>query len=154
MASPITDFTPKRPHTKTASARALAKMAKSLNVTITHQADLSKLARAGLPTNSFISFAQCGFNRKELDWIIPTRTFTHRQKAQGVLSLEESDKLLRAAKIQALAVEVLGDQHKASSWLHKERSLFNNLSAMELMKTEHGAQLVEDALIQLDEGYF
>lgn len=154
MASPITDFTPKRHRTQTASTRALAKMAQSLNVAISGQADLSKWARAGLPTNSFVAFSQSGFTRKELEWIIPPRTFTHRQKENGVLTLEESDKLLRAAKIKALATEVLGNESKALTWLHKERNLFNGLTAMELIKTEHGAQLLEEVLIQLDEGYF
>lgn len=154
MTSTISDFIPKRAPAQTASSRALAKMAQSLNIPIAVQADLSKWARTGLPTHSFVSFSQVGFTRKELEWIIPPRTFTHRQKDQGVLTLEESDKLLRAAKINALAIEVLGNEAKALAWLHKERSLFNRLSAMELIKTEHGAQLVEEALIQLDEGYF
>ena len=61
---------------------------------------------------------------------------------------------LRAARLQALAREVLGSDDKALQWLHKPRRMFDQLSAMELMKTEAGAQLVEEVLSQLDAGYF
>jgi putative toxin-antitoxin system antitoxin component (TIGR02293 family) len=154
MSNPHVDFTPSRPRTQSASKRALINMGQSLNLKINVPADLSKLARAGLPTASFALFVKKGFSRAELDWIIPARTFTHRQKNKGVLTIEESDKLLRAAKIQALAWEVLGDSTKANNWLHQKRALFNGISAMELIRTEHGAQLVEEALIQMEEGYF
>lgn len=154
MAS-LAEFTPKTSTSKPAQVRALAKIASSLNVTIKSTRDLSRLARAGLPTASFETFSkqEFGFSRKEMEWIIPARTFSHR-KTDGRLTLDESDKLIRAARIQALATEVLGSEEKASRWLHQERSIFDELSAMELMKTEQGAQQVEDALIQLDEGYF
>jgi len=151
----IAEFTPKASKSKPAQVRALAKIASSLNVTVKSTRDLSRLARAGLPTTAFETFAKqsFGFTRKEMEWIIPTRTFSHR-KSGGHLTLDESDKLIRAARIQALAVEVIGNAEKALHWLHKERAIFDNLSAMEFMKTEQGAQQVEEALIQLDEGYF
>jgi putative toxin-antitoxin system antitoxin component (TIGR02293 family) len=147
-------FTPKAGRPKNVSSRALKKMALSLKVSIGDQSDLGRLARAGLPTQSFESFVKHGFSRKEMEWIIPPRTFTHRQKGDGRLTTEESDKLIRAAKIQALASEVLGSEEKALSWLHKERKIFQGLSAMELIKTEHGAYQVEEALIQFDEGFY
>ncbi len=151
----LIEFTPKASKSKPAQVRALAKIASSLNVTIKSTRDLSRLARAGLPTTAFESFSkrEFGFTRKEMEWIIPIRTFSHR-KSGGHLTLDESDKLIRAARIQALAAEVLGSEEKALRWLHQERTAFDNLSAMELMKTEQGAHQVEEALIQLDEGFF
>ena len=147
-------YTPKGNQAKSASARALGKMAIALDVTIASSKDLSRLARAGLFATSFETFAKKGFSRKEMDWIIPPRTLSHRLKNNERLTIEESDKLIRAAKIQALAAEVMGSEEKGSSWLHKARKVFDGLSAMELIKTELGAQLVEETLIQLDEGYF
>lgn len=147
-------YTPKGAQVKSASARALSKMAINLDVTIATAKDLSRLARAGLLATSFENFAKKGFSRKEMEWIIPPRTLSHRLKNNERLTIDESDKLIRAAKIQALASEVLGNEDKAAAWLHKERKIFDGLSAMELMKTELGAQLVEETLIQLDEGYF
>lgn len=154
MSESVGVFSPKGGHPKTASVRALGKMAVFLNIPISNSKDLVKFARAGLPATSFESFAKTGFSRKEMEWIIPPRTLSHRQKGDGLLSIEESDKLIRAAKIQALAFEVIGSEDKAISWLQKDRKVFDGLSAMELMKTEVGAQQVEETLIQLDEGYF
>jgi putative toxin-antitoxin system antitoxin component (TIGR02293 family) len=148
-------YTPNLSHAKSASARAILKAGVVLNVSIKNTSELVKFARVGLPAESFESFAKNnGFSRKEWDWIIPVRTLSHRRKGSGLLSIEESDKLIRAAKIQALATEVLGSEEKATAWLHKPRRIFDGFSAMEQMKTELGAQLVEEALIQLDEGYF
>lgn len=65
---------------------------------------------------------------------------------------DETEGSLRIAKITALAQEVLGAE-KATDWLNKPRKTFDGLSAMELIKTEPGASLVEETLIQLDEGY-
>lgn len=147
-------YTPKRDNAKSVSARALGKVAASLNIKVTTTKDLAKHARIGLTTTSFECFARKGFTRKEMDWIIPARTLSHRQKGGGRLTTEESDKLIRVAKIQALASEVLGSEEKAKAWLHKGRKMFDGLSAMELIKTELGAQEVEEVLISIDEGYF
>ncbi len=148
-------YTPSTPHAKSASSRALLKAGLALNISIKNTAELLQLARVGLPADSFEAFTKNnGFARKDWDWIIPVRTLSHRRKGNGRLSIEESDKLIRAAKIQALAVEVLGSEDKATAWLHKPRAIFDGCSAMEQMKTELGAQVVEETLIQLDEGYF
>lgn len=66
--------------------------------------------------------------------------------------VDEAETALRIAKITVLAQEVLGAE-KAIDWLNKPRKIFDGLSAMELIKTESGASLVQEKLIQLDEGY-
>ena len=95
-----------------------------------------------------------GFTRGEIAWIVPPRTLTHRRNKKLRLTSEESGRWLRAAKIRALANVVLGDSDKANTWLHKPRKAFDGLNAMELMKAEAGAQIVEEALGQLDTGFF
>lgn len=66
--------------------------------------------------------------------------------------VDEADTTLRIANITALAQKVLGAE-KATDWLNKPRKIFDGLSAMELTETESGASLVQEKLIQLDEGY-
>jgi hypothetical protein len=39
-------------------------------------------------------------------------------------------------------------------WLRGLQKRFVGLSALGMAATEHGARLVEDALVQIDEGYF
>lgn len=66
--------------------------------------------------------------------------------------VDEAETAHRIVKITALAQKVLGAE-KATDWLNKPRKVFDGLSAMELIKTESGASLVQEKLIQLDEGY-
>jgi len=49
---------------------------------------------------------------------------------------------------------VFGNHSKASAWLHKPRKAFNHQNAIDIMRTEPGAKLVEDTLNQIDVGYF
>lgn len=70
------------------------------------------------------------------------------------LTADETGRWFRAAKVHALASEVFGDEAKAMQWLHKPRKIFADLSAMEVIQTEAGAKLVEEALGQIDSGYF
>ena len=61
---------------------------------------------------------------------------------------------MRTMKILAMAEAVLGSSERAFGWLRKPRRAFGDISAMELLRTEAGGQLVEESLGQLDEGYF
>ena len=65
-----------------------------------------------------------------------------------------ADGLLHASKIGAMAGAVFGDSETALAWLREPRRSFGGVSALELLRTEAGAQVVEEALGQLDEGYF
>lgn len=147
-------FTPKAKHTKSASARALVQVGGILNISIKTPVDMVKLTRNGIAPEAVEALVERGFTRSEISWIVPARTLTHRRQKKQLLTADESGRWLRAAKLRALAEVVLGDDAKALQWLHKPRKAFDNLSAMELMQTEAGAQLVEDVLGQLDSGYF
>lgn len=64
-------YTPKGAQVKSASARALSKMAINLDVTITTAKDLSRLVRAGLLATSFETFAKKGFSRRRWTGLFP-----------------------------------------------------------------------------------
>ena len=147
-------FTPQSDQKKSASARALDKVAKMLKVPLKTSVDIVRLTRKGIDPDAVGELVKQGFTKSEIDWIVPARTLTHRRQKRERLTSEESGRWFRAAKLQTLAKEVFGDDDKALLWLHKPRKVFDNLSAMELMKTEAGAQLVEEVLGQLDSGYF
>ena len=53
----------------------------------------------------------------------------------------------------ALAEEIFGDDAKASRWLRKEKSRFEGRTPLEMLRTEAGARLVEEMLLQLDYGF-
>ncbi|MFP3663021.1 MbcA/ParS/Xre antitoxin family protein, partial [Burkholderia sp. SIMBA_043] len=70
------------------------------------------------------------------------------------LSPEESDKAIRLARIVAQATATFGDQDKAMAWLRHGLQRFGGRTSLDMSSTEHGARLVEEALTQIDEGYF
>lgn len=146
------EFTPEKAN-RGVSARVMARVGSILHIGLKTPLDVVRVSREGIVTSAVDLLVDQGFNRRDLDWIIPLRTLTHRREKGQKLTTDETERWLRAAKISALAQEVLGAE-KAMAWLNKPRKIFDGLSAMELIKTEPGASLVEETLIQLDEGYF
>ncbi len=154
MSATAATFTPRARSRRSASARALDRVGKMVDTPLRSAVDVVRLTREGVDPSAVDRLLEEGFSKSELSWIIPARTLTHRRQNKERLTAEESGRWLRAARLRAMAREVLGNDEKALQWLHRSRRAFDNLSAMELMKTEAGAQLVEEVLGQLDAGYF
>jgi putative toxin-antitoxin system antitoxin component (TIGR02293 family) len=154
MAETARVFTPTTRKGRTAGARALAQVGDMLDVSLKTPVDVVRLTRAGIDPHAMDELVKRGYKKSDINWVVPARTLTHRRKNRERLTPEESGRWFRAAKLQALAREVLGDDEKALRWLHKPRKMFDNLNAIELMQTEAGGQLVEEVLGQLDAGYF
>lgn len=122
--------------------------------------DLARIVRNGLPLTIQAEFLSHGMTKEEFHMIIiPHRTFRHRTERLNkglpeVLTADESDKALRAARVLSLAERVFGDRPKAFSWMRKAKKRFQGATPMEMLQTEAGARLVEQMLIQVDEGMF
>jgi putative toxin-antitoxin system antitoxin component (TIGR02293 family) len=84
--------------------------------------------------------------------IIPARTRRHRQERKERLTVEESDRLVRLARIQALAEDVFGDSVRANRWLREPLGELNGKPPLELARTEAGARLIEQILAKVDWG--
>lgn len=150
----IAEFKPTvRPQTS-AYSRVLIRVSEMVKGNIKNQFDEIALTQTGVKPAAVEVLAKSIVTINELSWVIARRTLTHRKNKGERLTPEESGRWLRAAKICALAEEVFGNQDKASTWLHKSRKSFANQSAITIMQTESGAKLVEDALNQIDAGYF
>ncbi|MFV0477717.1 MAG: antitoxin Xre/MbcA/ParS toxin-binding domain-containing protein [Parahaliea sp.] len=147
-------FKPSKTHQEGPGARAMAQIGKLLGLPICSALDMAKIVRGGIATDAVDLLLKQGYTRSETRWIVAPRTLTHRRRNQEPLSPEESGRLLRAAKLRAMAIIVLGDEERANLWLHKPRQGFGGSSAMDMMQTEYGGQVVEEALGQLDAGYF
>ena len=122
--------------------------------------DLAQTIRRGLPLETQVSLISHGMTKDEFHLIvIPHRTFRHRTERlnkglEEVLTADESDKALRAARILALSERVFGERQKALSWMRKAKKRFEGETPMAMLQTEAGARLVEQMLIQIDEGMF
>lgn len=70
-----------------------------------------------------------------------------RRKREGHLTKEESDRLVRLARLGERAVEVFdGDKQKAVRWLKAPKSVLQGETPLERADTEPGAREVEDML--------
>lgn len=83
---------------------------------------------------------------------LPLRTL-QRRKREGMLHSDESDRLLRAARVFAKAVALFeGDFHEASVWFTEKLPALGGLTPLELASTELGALEVEHVIHNLEHG--
>ena len=116
--------------------------------------DLERLVASRLPLSSLESLSSNGISTEEIyKFIVPRRTLSHRQAHQQPLTGEESDRVVRLARVVSQAEEVFGNNEKAARWLRKGKPRFDGLSPLEILKTEAGSRLVEELLLQLDYGF-
>jgi putative toxin-antitoxin system antitoxin component (TIGR02293 family) len=114
---------------------------------ISSDADLADAVVSGIPLDALHSVRQAGFSEREIErFVIPSRTRRHREGRREPLTIDESDRLVRLARIQALAEDVFGDAEKANKWLRQELGLLNGQAPLELARTEPGARIVEEIL--------
>lgn len=84
---------------------------------------------------------------------IPERTLA-RRKREGVLSREESAKLLRLARVVARAAEVFEDLDPALAWLKTPIAALEGATPLSLVDTDIGADSVMDTLGRIEHGVF
>lgn len=117
--------------------------------------DLARLVEERLPLSSVESLTSTGLSDDEIyRYVVPRRTLVHRRSKREPLTHDESDRAVRIARITSLAEEIFGDDAKAARWLRKPKSRFEGRTPMEVLRTEAGARLVEEMLLQLDYGMF
>lgn len=84
--------------------------------------------------------------------VIKLRTL-HRRKEQGRLEPEESDRLLRVARVFGRALELFeGNAEAARQWLATRQSALGGERPMVLAKTDVGAREVEALADRLEHG--
>jgi putative toxin-antitoxin system antitoxin component (TIGR02293 family) len=116
--------------------------------------DLSRLVDERLPLASVESLSNHGMTNEEIySFIVPRRTLVHRKTRRESLTHDESDRAVRIARITSLAEEVFGADAKAGRWLRKPKTRFEGRTPLEMLRTEAGARLVEEMLLQLDYGF-
>jgi putative toxin-antitoxin system antitoxin component (TIGR02293 family) len=117
--------------------------------------ELAEIAEKGLPTESIAYLKEKGLTFSEVsEIIISPRTLKHRKARGEQLSLEETDRMLRVARIIALAEQVFGNHEKALIWLRQTDERIKNRAPLSMLHTESGGRLVENMLWQIDEGVY
>jgi putative toxin-antitoxin system antitoxin component (TIGR02293 family) len=86
--------------------------------------------------------------------VIPSRTLKHRKARNEPLSLDESDRFARLVRLYQFAVKVFGESEQALRWLSLPKDRFDNRTPIQMLRTDIGGRLVEEMLVQIDEGMF
>jgi putative toxin-antitoxin system antitoxin component (TIGR02293 family) len=124
-------------------------------LTTTLRLDLSRV-ESGVPLATISEFvASSGIPLRDIyDVVIPARTLKHRRDRKEPLSRDESDKLARLVRVYDHAVKVFGEADSAREWMEGPKHRFGERSPLAMLSTEIGGRLVEEFLIQIDEGMF
>jgi putative toxin-antitoxin system antitoxin component (TIGR02293 family) len=115
--------------------------------------DLVRLVRRGLPIGAVQFVLDSGrLTLAELDRIVlPRKTLTHRRRL-GTLTPEQSDRLVRVARVLADAEETFGSQEKAGAWLRRASVVLAGESPLQRLDTDEGAREVETLLGRIGHG--
>lgn len=115
------------------------------------------MVRSGLPFSMLDEVAAAaGVGRLALARVIglPSTTLARRRNA-GLLAAEESDRLVRVARLVSLAHDLMrGDGDAARRWLGEPHELLEGESPLERASTEVGSREVEDLIGRLRHGIF
>lgn len=130
---------------------------KVLHKVIKKPDDLAKLVREGLPATALRVLAEkldLGSTTLSRKLGIPLRTLTRRLSKGSRLTTAESDRTVRLARVFADAVEMIGDEDKASEWLQTPNRALGGERPLDLLDTDVGARAVEDILGRIAYGVY
>ncbi len=116
---------------------------------------VAEIVERGLPTSSVEALRGEGLTFGEVhDLVLPARTLKHRIEKNQPLSIEETDRTLRVARVLALAERVFSNHDKALGWLRRPSKRLKGRAPMQLLRSEVGGELVRQMLYQIDEGIY
>ena len=132
------------------AARKVGLIASKLTRLAPHAA---RTIEAGLPLSFLDNLLALGVSTAEVhELVVKPRTLSHRREKGQPLSVDESDRAVRVARIIEQATQAFGDRDKAMRWLRKPKRRFDGRAPMDMLLTETGGRLVEEMLLQVDEG--
>jgi putative toxin-antitoxin system antitoxin component (TIGR02293 family) len=108
-----------------------------------------------LPTSAINRVLALGLTRSEIDTlVIPLRTLQHRRSRREKLTVEESDRVMRVARLLSQAESVYESRERALAWLRRPHPRLDGRPPLEMLRTDTGSRIVEEFLVQIDEGMF
>ncbi len=119
------------------------------------ESEMLRIVEGRLPPSVIKRLATLGLERREIDAVvIPSRTLQHRRSRREKLTVEESDRVMRVIRVLSLTESVYGSRERALAWLRKPHARLDERTPLSLLNTDTGSRIVEEMLIQIDEGMF
>jgi putative toxin-antitoxin system antitoxin component (TIGR02293 family) len=140
-------------------AMTVVDIAESLGVggdEIRSEVDLVEVVSRGLPAVAVDAVVHSGMlSAEEAERLIISRQALEERKRSGLpLTVDESDRLVRVARVHAIAIEQFGSAGKAGRWLRKPNRVLDGRVPLELLETGEGARLVEETIMRIAHGIF
>jgi len=113
--------------------------------------------RSGLPAASALAFkAALGLTNEELASVlgVSPRTVARLDPAKSHLDPVSGDRLVRSARLYAIAADVLEDAPAAARWLKSPQRALGGAVPLELAQTDVGSRAVEALLGRMEHGVF
>ena len=113
--------------------------------------------RKGLPAASALAFKKAlDLTNEELASVlgVSLRTVARLDPAKSHLDMVSGDRLVRAARLYAIAAEVLEDAPAAALWLKSPQRALGGALPLELAETDVGSRAVEALLGRMEHGVF
>ena len=119
------------------------------------EAEMLRIIEGKLAPTVIKRLISLGLQRSEIDAaVIPLRTLQHRRSRREKLTVEESDRVFRVIRVLSLAECVYGSRERALAWLRAPHVQLDLRAPVSLLNTDTGSRIVEELLVQIDEGMF
>jgi len=126
-------------------------------IAVDDRSALVKKVRKGLPFNSIVTLEKAYHaSRKEIGdvLLIPPSTM-NRRKNSGKLHPDESDRVIRLARIIDAATAMMdGNKEAAAQWMRTPRDILGGETPLQHASTELGSRDVEDLIGRIRHGVF
>jgi putative toxin-antitoxin system antitoxin component (TIGR02293 family) len=122
----------------------------------TDQLDLIEEVERGLPTKAYTVIAKAlDLTAAEEDRLLHVSMRTRaRWKQRTRLDPATSDRLVRLARILALAIEVLESRTNAVEWLREPSDALAGRTPLQVLTADVGAEKVTNMLYQMEHGIY
>ena len=130
---------------------------KALRKNIETSSELVELTRAGLPVAILGAIAHTlAIHRVSVAKLlgISERTLSRRLTINARLTAEESDRMVRLARVLALAKETLGGMDHAGRWLQTPNRALQGERPFDRLDTDAGVRSVEQVLGRIAYGVY
>lgn len=119
-------------------------------------AALAQAVREGIPACRFDALKKLlGVSTEKLTDVVGISASTlSRRRKRGAFSKDESERVLRIARVALRAADVLEGKENARKWLTEPARALGGEKPLEFADTEPGAREVERLLVRLDHGVY
>lgn len=129
---------------------------KTLKRTLSSDLDLVRAVADGLPIEALQHVLQSGDLEPAEAYalVVSRRTLLRRKQANKNLSADQSDRLAAIVQTIIRVEDALGDKAKAYRWLRKPNRSLKGKRPIDLLRTDCGTRIVEQALGRIEHGIY